>query len=222
MGKDKLMRFEAIKGFDNVTEFHYNAENKIPVWSDWFGNTHPIVLELGCGKGEYTGGLAKRYPEKNFIGVDLKGNRIYIGARDAISKRLGNVHFLRTRIDFIAECFTPNSIDEIWLTFSDPQPKKPRKRLSSRLFIQRYARFLKPNGKIHIKTDSDLLFEFSLEQIEIYKYPLIFKSWDIYNDIDQLPPSLKEDLLIKTHYEKLFSAKGATIKYCQFSLPESL
>lgn len=222
MGKDKLMRFEAIKGFDNVTEFHYKGENKIPSWSEHFGNSNPIVLELGCGKGEYTVGLAKRYPQKNFIGADLKGNRIYIGARDAIASKLGNVHFLRTRIDFITECFTPNSIDEIWLTFSDPQPKKPRKRLSSRIFIERYSRFLKPNGIIHVKTDSDLLFEFTVEQIEEYKYPLVFKSWDIYKEMNQLPQLLQEDLLIKTHYEKLFSSKGATIKYCQFSLPESL
>lgn len=222
MGKDKLMRFEAIKSFENVTEFQYKSNNKIPIWSNWFSNTNPIVLELGCGKGEYTVGLAKRYSNKNFIGADLKGNRIFIGARNAINERLSNVHFLRTRIDFITECFTPNSIDEIWLTFSDPQPKKPRKRLSSRIFIERYSKFLKPSGIIHVKTDSDLLFEFTMEEIQKYNYPLIFHSWDIYAEIDKLPEQLKDDLLIKTHYEKLFSSKGATIKYCQFSLPESL
>lgn len=222
MGKDKLMRFEAIKGFGNVTEFHFKGENKIPIWGEHFGNSNPIVLELGCGKGEYSVGLAKKYHEKNFIGVDLKGNRIYIGARDALANNLINVHFLRTRIDFITESFTPNSIDEIWLTFSDPQPKKPNKRLTSRVFIERYTKFLKPNGIIHVKTDSDLLFDFTLEQIKLHHYNLHFVSHDIYSELNQFSTSLQEDLTIRTHYEKLFSSKGSIIKYCQFSLPESL
>ena len=222
MGKEKLMRFKAIKDFNNVTEFQFKAENNIPIWKDYFGNDHPLIVELGCGKGEYSVGLAKRYAEKNCIGADLKGNRIFIGARDAILNSLNNVHFLRTRIDFITDSFTPNSVDEIWLTFSDPQPKKPNKRLSSRVFLERYAQFLKPNGKIHMKTDSDLLFEYTLEQINKYGYNMHYVLWDVYGNIEQLPQTLQDEMSIKTHYEKLFSSRGSTIKYCQFSLPDNL
>ena len=143
MGKDKLRRFEEIKLFKNVSEFIYNTPFNNSNWTKFLKDNNPGVLELGCGKGEYTVNLAKEDKSKNFIGIDLKGNRLYIGAKQAIDQNLENVHFLRSRIDLIDQCFDQNSVDEIWLTFSDPQPKKPRKRLSSPLFIDRYKKILK-------------------------------------------------------------------------------
>ena len=167
MGKDKLKRFEEIKAFSNVLEaLAMETYAKIGKWhQDIFKNNNPIVLELGCGKGEYSVGLARMYPDKNFVGVDIKGNRIYIGAKESLNEGLENVVFLRTRIDFIDNFFDTDEIDEIWLTFSDPQPKKPRKRLSSKPFVNRYKKILKKDGKIHVKTDSDLLFEFTEEEL---------------------------------------------------------
>jgi tRNA (guanine-N7-)-methyltransferase len=184
-----------------------------------FKNDNPIVLELGCGKGEYSVGLAKLYPNKNFVGIDIKGNRIYIGAKQCIEQDISNVMFLRTRIDFINNFFDTNEIDEIWLTFSDPQPKKPRKRLSSKPFIDRYSKFLKKNGKIHVKTDSDLLFEFTEEEIQEHKYNCHELTWDLYGEYhNKLTEDQKKLFEIRTHYEKLFSSKGSVIKYCCFSL----
>lgn len=221
MGKDKLKRFEEIKTFPNVLEppvmetYKYKGR-----WhQEIFKNDKPIVLELGCGKGEYSVGLAKMYPDKNFVGIDIKGNRIYIGAKECIEEGIDNVMFLRTRIDFINNFFDTDEIDEIWLTFSDPQPKKPRKRLSSKLFIDRYRKFLKKNGKIHVKTDSDLLFEFTEEEIEAHKYKCHELTWDLYGEYhEQLSEQQKKLFEIRTHYEKLFSSKGSVIKYCCFSL----
>ncbi len=221
MGKDKLKRFEEIKTFPNVLEppVMETYEHKGKWHQEIFKNDKPIVLELGCGKGEYSVGLAKMYPDKNFVGIDIKGNRIYIGAKECIEEGLGNVMFLRTRIDFINNFFDTNEVDEIWLTFSDPQPKKPRKRLSSKLFIDRYRKFLKKNGKIHMKTDSDLLFEFTEEEIELHQYNCHELTWDLYGKYhDQLSEHQKKLFEIRTHYEKLFSSKGSVIKYCCFSL----
>ena len=186
---------------------------------EYFENDNPIVLELGCGKGEYTIGLASHFPGKNFIGLDIKGARIWVGAGEAMEKEMKNVAFLRTKIDFITDYFGRHEVDEIWLTFSDPQPKKPRKRLTSKLFIDRYRQVLKPGGIIHLKTDSDLLFESTLEQIEEHKYELLESTWDLYNDMSQeLDPVTKDIFHIKTHYEKLFTAKGSVIKYCKFKV----
>lgn len=221
MGKDKLKRFEEIKTFPNVLEppVMETYEHKGKWHQEIFKNDKPIVLELGCGKGEYSVGLAKMYPDKNFVGIDIKGNRIYIGAKECIEEGLGNVMFLRTRIDFINNFFDTNEVDEIWLTFSDPQPKKPRKRLSSKLFIDRYRKFLKKNGKIHMKTDSDLLFEFTEDEIELHQYNCHELTWDLYGKYhDQLSEHQKKLFEIRTHYEKLFSSKGSVIKYCCFSL----
>lgn len=221
MGKDKLIRFEAIKSFSNVYEPVFREP--FPIKGNWrkevFQNDHPIVLELGCGKGEYSVGLGRKYPEKNFIGVDLKGNRIYIGAKEALETQLNNVAFLRTRIDFILDYFGEHEVDEIWLTFSDPQPNKARKRLSSPLFIDRYKQILKPGGIVHMKTDSDILFEYTLEQIEENNYPCLESTWDLYANIpEDLDPDTREIFHIKTHYEKLFSARGHKIKYCKFQI----
>ena len=221
MGKDKLKRFEEIKSFPNVLEppVMETYEKKGKWHKEIFKNDNPIVLELGCGKGEYSVGLARMYPDKNFVGVDIKGNRIYIGAKECIQEGLNNVMFLRTRIDFITNFFDADEIDEIWLTFSDPQPKKPRKRLSSKVFIDRYREFLKKDGKIHVKTDSDLLFEFTEEEIETQKYKRHELTWDLYGSFyEKLDTEQKKLFDIRTHYEKLFSNKGSVIKYCCFSL----
>lgn len=221
MAKNKLKRFAAVKDFDNFFEPSINED--FPLKGKWreehFKNDHPIVLELGCGKGEYSVGLAKHFPEKNFIGIDIKGSRMFVGAEEALNEGMKNVAFLRTRIDFILDYFDENEIDEIWLTFSDPQPKKPRKRLSSPLFIERYRKILKPGGIVHMKTDSDLLFEYTEEEIKEQNYDCLELTWDLYGDLpENLDQTTRDIFHIKTHYEQLFTAKGATIKYCKFKI----
>ena len=219
MGKDKLRRFEAIKSFDNVFEpvreqdFEHSGK-----WNEnIFKNQNPIVLELGCGKGEYSVGLGTLFSDKNYIGVEIKGNRIYIGAREAIDKNLNNVAFLRTRIDYIDSYFKEQEVDEIWLTFSDPQPNKPRKRLTSTLFINRYRKFLKPGGLIHLKTDSSVLFDSTMEQIKLNKYELVDLRPDLYATVKEGDKEQKI-FSIKTHYETLFTKRGHVIKYCCFKI----
>lgn len=221
MGKDKLKRFAAIKTFGNVFEPEMRELNEMRGhWRERvFQNENPIVLELGCGKGEYAVGLGQHLPEKNFIGVDLKGNRIYIGAKEALETELHNVAFLRTRIDFITNHFAENEIDEIWLTFSDPQPKKPNKRLTSPPFIERYRKLLKPGGLVHVKTDSDVLFEYTEEQIKEKNYECLELTWDLYGTmLEDLDTQTRAILHIKTHYEKLFTSRGHVIKYCKFKI----
>jgi len=219
VGKDKLRRFEAIKSFDNVFEpvreqdFEHSGK-----WNEnIFKNQNPIVLELGCGKGEYSVGLGTLFSDKNYIGVEIKGNRIYIGAREAIDKNLNNVAFLRTRIDYIDSYFKENEVDEIWLTFSDPQPNKPRKRLTSTLFINRYRKFLKPGGLIHLKTDSSVLFDSTMEQIKLNEYELVDLRPDLYATVKEGDEEQKI-FSIKTHYETLFTKRGHVIKYCCFKI----
>ena len=219
MGKDKLRRFEAIKSFDNVFEpvreedFEHSGK-----WNEnIFKNQNPIVLELGCGKGEYSVGLGSLFSDINYIGVEIKGNRIYIGAREAMDKNLNNVAFLRTRIDYIDSYFKENEVDEIWLTFSDPQPNKPRKRLTSTLFINRYRKFLKPGGLIHLKTDSPVLFDSTMEQIKLNNYELVDLRPDLYATVKEGEEEHKI-FSIKTHYETLFTKRGHVIKYCCFKI----
>jgi tRNA (guanine-N7-)-methyltransferase len=221
MGKDKLRRFELMKDFANV--FQPTISEPFPLKGKWrqeyFKNDNPIILELGCGKGEYSVGLANHFPNKNFIGVDIKGARMFIGAKEALANKMDNVAFIRSKIDFICDYFDNNEVDEIWLTFSDPQPKKPRKRLSSPIFIERYRAILKREGIIHMKTDSDILFEYTEEQIHEQNYTCLELTWDLYGSLPEtIDPQTREIFHIKTHYEKLFTAKGSVIKYCKFKL----
>lgn len=220
-GKDKLRRFAAVKEFDNFYEPVINQPFDLKGnWrSKHFKNDHPIVLELGCGKGEYSVGLGNHFPNKNFIGVDIKGARMFIGAEQALNDKMENVAFLRTRIDFITDYFSEGEVDEIWLTFSDPQRKKPNKRLSSPVFIDRYRKILKPGGIVHMKTDSDLLFEYTEDQIKSNGYELLELTWDLYGELpEKIDPVTRDIFHIKTHYEKLFTARGAVIKYAKFRI----
>ncbi len=225
MAKRKLQRFEEMKGMDHVIQpsmddikndaFHLKGKWR----KEFFKNENPLILELGCGKGEYSVGMGLKYPERNFLGIDIKGARIWRGAKDVEENEMQNVGFIRTKIDFISHFFDQNEVDEIWLTFSDPQKEKPRKRLTGPLFIERYRKFLKPGGVIHLKTDSDLLYEFTMDEIEKQGYTLLDHSEDVYGSyIDQLDDDWKEIMSIRTHYEKLFSEKGHVIKYCRFQI----
>lgn len=225
MAKNKLKRFEEMKDFAHVVEPRLtdvqsgDFELKGRWKENFFKNDHPIVLELGCGKGEYAISMARNYPEKNFLGLDIKGNRMWVGAKQALDEGMKNVGFLRTRIEFIHVFFASNEIDEIWLTFSDPQPNKPKKRLTYKRYIDMYRQFLKPGGIIHLKTDSDLLYESSKEQIKTYGYAILQDSEDLYGAfIHNLDQQTQETLGIKTHYEVLFSAKGYKIKYIKFTI----
>lgn len=225
MGKKKLIRFKDIASMDFVVEptMEDIKKDTFPLKGKWrtelFKNEHPIILELGCGKGEYAVGLGKKYPQNNYIGVDIKGARIWYGANTVREEGIRNIGFLRTRIDFIEAFFGENEIDEIWLTFSDPQIRKPRKRLTSKLFIDRYRKFLKPGGIIHVKTDSSWLFASTLEQIDLHNYQLLEKTWDLYGEMpENLDADTREILGIRTHYEQIFSDKGFDIKYLKFKL----
>ncbi|HQQ94302.1 MAG TPA: tRNA (guanosine(46)-N7)-methyltransferase TrmB [Bacteroidia bacterium] len=218
----KLEKFTELDTFPNCRSFFFSQlERGFTLRGAWkkeqFNNDHPIVLELGCGKGEYTIGLAEKHPEKNFIGVDLKGNRLWTGAKQALERNMQNVAFLRTRIDFIDHCFGPGEVDEIWITFPDPQPQKTRarQRLTHPIFLERYRKILKAGAVIHLKTDSTSLYQYSLDLVRELNYRLIWHSDHLYRDC---PPEREELIRIKTYYEKLFSDKGENIKYLCFSL----
>jgi tRNA (guanine-N7-)-methyltransferase len=214
MAQKKLKRFGEIKTFPNVLEYPENIKGK---WHDFFKNNNPILLELACGKGEYTTGLAQMYPEKNFIGVDIKGNRLWVGAKFSLNNKLDNAAFLRTQIDKINQYFFPGEVDEIWITFPDPQLRlsKANKRLTHPKFLRLFQQILKPGGKIHLKTDSPDLYFFTKTVIELYGLNLI----NDHNNVYELE-SLSEELKIKTHYESLDIAQSNTIFYICFSLPK--
>lgn len=219
--KNKLKRFAENLTFHNLFQYDYEMlrQTGFPLngkWSsDFFGNNNPIVLELGCGKGEYTIGLAKKYPEKNFIGVDIKGARLWRGLRNAKEQSLSNVAFIRTRIELINFFFHTNEVSEIWITFPDPQPQKSRmrKRLTHPVFLERYNNFLKPTGFIHLKTDSDLLYQYTRDLIEEMNLPLFYDTNDLYASADEI-----EVKSIRTFYEQIWLNQGLTIKYLRFGL----
>ena len=221
MGKGKLEKFAAMETFKNVFQCPYSVVESAPFemrghWREqYFKNNNPIVLELGCGKGEYTVGLARLFPNVNFIGVDIKGARMYTGAKQALEEKLENVAFLRTNIEIIDRFFAQDEVQEIWLTFSDPQMKNWRKRLSSTMFLNRYRHFLVDNGIIHLKTDSNFLFTYTTCLVEANKLPVLFRTEDLYHD--EMPD--KKILSIQTYYEAMWIERGLNIKYMKFLLP---
>jgi tRNA (guanine-N7-)-methyltransferase len=184
-------------------------------WAEYFGDNHTITLELACGKGEYAVNLGKMHPERNFIGVDLKGNRIWVGAKKAIQENLLNVAFIRTQIDKITDYFTASEVSEIWITFPDPQLRssKAKKRLTHPVFLRRFQQIMSPNGYINLKTDSPDLYDFTKKVIELYGLSLIEDIPDL-NKIENLP----DDLKIKTHYENLDISGSQKIHYLRFAL----
>ena len=220
MGKGKLQKFADMREYPNVVEHHFSIADATPFpmrgnWGkEFFGNDNPIVIELGCGRGEYTVGLARRYPDKNFIGVDIKGARMWTGATEAIRDGLKNVGFLRTNIEIIDHFFAPGEVSEIWLTFPDPQMKKHTKRLTSSLFLQRYRNIMVPDGIVHLKSDSNFMFTYTRYITEVNKLPVVSCIEDIYADGEAVEP-----LDVKTYYEQQWLSRGINIKYISFRLP---
>ena len=238
MSKGKLAKFADMARYENVFQYPYSVVEHVPFemkghWHEqYFHNDNPIVLELGCGKGEYTVELAKLYPQMNFIGVDIKGARMWTGATQAIQEGLRNVAFLRTNIEIIERFFSEDEVQEIWLTFSDPQMKNPRKRLTSTYFMCRYRKFLRDCGVIHLKTDSNFLFTYTTYMVEKNHLPVLFRTEDLYSQdtIDSLtslqdpstPNRLDPNVLkIQTYYEKMWLERGLNIRYMKFCLPRT-
>ena len=224
MGKGKLAKFADMDTYENVFQYPFRVMDNTPFamqghWrKQYFHNDNPIVLELGCGKGEYTVGLAKLYPDINFIGVDIKGARMWTGATQALQEGLKNVAFLRTNIEIIDRFFAEDEVQEIWLTFSDPQMKNPRKRLTSTWFLNRYRHFLVDGGIIHLKTDSNFLFTYTNYLVEKNQLAVEEKTDDLYHSSD-LSPLTTQLLSIQTYYESMWIARGLNIKYMKFRLP---
>jgi tRNA (guanine-N7-)-methyltransferase len=225
MGKGKLKKFAELETYPFVVQ--PERENVLAgldlrgTWkSDFFKNDRPLVLEIGCGRGEYTVALAQRQPEANYVGIDIKGNRLVQGARIIAQEGLQNAGFLRTRVELLDRCFAPGEVDEIWITFPDPQIKhgRAKHRLTAPDFLRRYAHFLKPNGLVHLKTDSEFLHGYTVGLCEALQLPVE----EAYYDLDhQLRPNFPNHLLlqVKTYYEQLFAGKGKTITYLRFRLP---
>ena len=202
--------------FSNVLQYPKDIKGK---WNSFFHNQHPIALELACGKGEYAVGLGRLYPLRNFIGIDVKGNRMWVGARTALKENLNNIAFLRTQIDRINEYFTTNEVNEIWITFPDPQLRqsKHKKRLTHPKYLRFYQQLLKADGMIHLKTDSPVLYQFTKKVIELYRLRLITDFDNLYQQ-----NNLSDELKIKTHYEGLDIAGSNRIHYLCFSLNNAI
>jgi len=216
MAQKKLERFAAIKTFSNVLEYPLGMKGK---WHDFFKNNNPLILELACGRGEYTVGMAGLFPGQNFIGVDVKGNRMFIGAKKCLAGNIINAGFLRTQIEKLTDYFEPGEVAEIWITFPDPQLRisKAKKRLTHPRFLRLYRQVLKPGGYIHLKTDSPDLYRFTKKVAELYALNIVEDSDNVYAD-----PAVKAELTIKTHYESLDIAQSKKIHYLKFTLPASL
>ena len=226
MGKGKLAKFADMESYDCVFQYPFRAleHADFPLQGHWreeyFHNQNPIVLELGCGKGEYTVGLAKLFPDMNFIGVDIKGARMWTGATEATKEGLKNVAFLRTNIEIIDRFFGEDEVQELWLTFSDPQMKNPRKRLTSTYFMERYRRFLVDGGTVHLKTDSNFLFTYTTYMVENNQLPVLFRTEDLYHD-ERIDDATRKILSIQTYYESQWIERGLNIKYMKFQLPRT-
>jgi len=221
MGKGKLAKFAEMETFSNVFQYPFSVVDNVPFemkghWREqYFKNNHPVVLELGCGKGEYTVELARLYPEMNFIGVDIKGARMWTGAKQAIEAGLKNVAFLRTNIEIIDRFFAESEVQEIWLTFSDPQMKNAHKRLTSTFFLNRYRKFLVDGGIVHLKTDSNFLFTYTTCMVKENKLPVVFSTEDLYHTEET-----HKILSIQTYYESMWIERGLNIRYMKFLLPQ--
>ena len=216
MGHKKLIRFAELETFHHVLQFPKDMPGK---WHSFFHNNNPITLELACGKGEYTLGLAKLYPNRNFVGVDIKGSRIWVGAKKALRENLANVGFLRTQIDQLAEYFDAGEVAEIWITFPDPQLRfsKARKRLTHPKFLRLYQQLLAPGGVVHLKTDSPDLYQFTKLVLDKYHCTILEESDNVY-----AAEKVSEELMIRTHYEALDIAGSNRIHYLRFTLPSDL
>lgn len=216
MGHKKLIRFEAIKSFPNVLEYPVGMKGN---WKNFFKNTNPITIELACGKGEYAVGLGKLYPERNFIGLDIKGNRIWRGAKTAIDQNLSNVSFIRTQIDKVTDYFEKDEISEIWITFPDPQLRfsRAKKRLTHPKFLRFYQQFLQPDGLVNLKTDSPDLYKFTKTVINLFQLELLTDFESVYAQ-----QNITAELQIKTHYESLDIAQSNRVHYLQFKLNKEL
>lgn len=221
MAKNKLAKFADMATYENVFQYTFDTlkEEGFPFkgkWHTYFGNTNPVVLELGCGKGEYTVGLARKFPEKNFIGIDIKGARMWTGASQALEEGLTNAAFLRTRIELINHFFAQDEVSEIWITFPDPQMKKTNKRLTATRFMEQYSRMLKEGGIIHLKTDSNFLYRYTKAMIAENRLETLFDTEDLYNS------GLNGDILeIRTFYEQQWLSRGLNIKYIRFLCPKN-
>lgn len=225
MGKNKLKKFGEMAELDFVYQYPFGVlkEHGFPLKGKWheevFGNDNPIVLELGCGKGEYTVGLARRFPDRNYIGIDIKGARMWTGAKQAEREALKNVAFIRTDIELLPEFFAPGEVAEIWITFCDPQMKKARKRLTSTRFMELYRKVMKDGGVVNLKSDSPFLYTYTRRMVGINHLPMLHDASDLYGsdlEMEGLPEGLRE---IRTHYENQWLQRGLSIKYLSWLLP---
>jgi tRNA (guanine-N7-)-methyltransferase len=227
MSKNKLKKFAEMETFHNVFQCGAQEVETSAVlamaghWRDnYFKNNNPIVLELGCGRGEYTVGLAERNPQKNYIGIDIKGARMWAGAKQAELAGMTNVAFLRTNIEMLCHFFAPNEVDEVWITFPDPQMKKVTKRLTSTYFMERYRQVLRPDGIIHLKTDSPFLYTYTDAMVKENNYPIVVNTNNLYEA--DASTKIEEARCLQTHYEKQWLDRGLTIKYIAWKLPQML